>query len=195
MFLFFFPLCFLFRRELNDMDGALTPPQCLQQNALGFNIASRTATLYAGSGRFNSTTLSQAGLGISRLLSLPLTNPSNPRASLSHYANNFVYLSSFLITQEEIFAALQRATGTVEGDWEVERSSIAELERSSLEGLRSGDFRAGMGLVFVNYLGEGNGGDYEVKAREDREVLGLEKESLDEVVRSAVQGVEREKGL
>lgn len=49
---------------------------------------------------------------------------------------------------------------------------------------------AGMGLVFANYMAEGNGGDYEVKAREDREVLGLREEDLDRVVESVVREVQ-----
>lgn len=47
---------------------------------------------------------------------------------------------------------------------------------------------AGAGLTFLWYMGEGRGGNYEEKAKQDREVLGLGKENLDEVVRKAVAG-------
>lgn len=123
-------------------------------------------------------------------MSLPLTNPSNPRASLAHYANNFAYLSSFLISQDALFAALQRQTGTAEADWEVERSSIGDWKAACVEGMKKGDMKAGAGLIYVAYMGEGNGGNYEAKAREDREVLGLKEEDLDAVVRRAVEAGE-----
>ena len=57
--------------------------------------------------------------------------------------------------------------------------------------MAKGDMRSGAGLTFAYYMGEGRGGDVEVKAKEDREVLGLkEDEDLDEVVKRAVEGGE-----
>ena len=51
--------------------------------------------------------------------------------------------------------------------------------------------RSGAGLTFAYYMGEGRGGDVEGKAKEDREVLGLEEdEDLDDVVKRAVGGGE-----
>lgn len=135
----------------------------------------------------------QAGLGIARLLSLPLTNSSKPRASLAHYANNFVYLSSFLISQDVLFDSLKRVTGTTDGDWKITQSSIEEWEKACFEGLAKGDMRSAGGLIFVNYMGEGRGGNYEAKAKVDREVLGLEEEDLDAAVKRAVDAGEVEK--
>lgn len=57
--------------------------------------------------------------------------------------------------------------------------------------MAKGDMRSGAGLTFAYYMGEGRGGDVEVKAKEDREVLGLEEdEDLDDVVKRAVGGGE-----
>jgi len=162
----------------------------MQRGLFGFNTTQKTATLYSDSGPFNSSTLPQTARAIASLLSLPLTNPSNPRSSLSHYANNFAYISSFLVTQDSLFAAIQRATGTEEGDWTVKRSTIAEWMEGCLEGMKKGDMRAGAGMTYAYYMGEGKGGDYEEKAREDREILGLREESLDEVVGRAVRAGE-----
>lgn len=159
----------------------------MQRSLFGFNATAKTATLYPDSGLFNSTTLPQAGRGIANLLSLPVTNPSNPRASLSHYANNFVYISSFLVSQESLFASLQRATGTSEGDWEVKHSTIAEWMQGCREEMKKGNVMAGAGLTYAYYMGEGKGGNYEARAKEDREVLGLQEESLDEAVTRAIK--------
>ena len=59
-----------------------------------------------------------------------------------------------------------------------------------MEGMKKGDMRAGAGLTYAYYMGEGKGGNYEEKAREDREVLGLQEEDLDEVVARAVKAGE-----
>ncbi|KAM0697892.1 hypothetical protein Q7P36_002746 [Cladosporium allicinum] len=165
----------------------------IQRSLFTLNPHSRTATLYPDAGHFNTTTLPHAGLAISNLLSLPISNPSNPRASLSYYANNFLYTSSFHTTQQRIFESLQRATGTKEGDWEVERQkTIEEWEKTCREGMAKGDMMSGAGLTFAYYMGEGRGGDVEGEAKEDREVLGLEgvEEDLDEVIKRAVEGGE-----
>lgn len=162
----------------------------MQRSLFGFNTAQKTATLYTDSGPFNSSTLPQAGRAIANLLSLPITNPSNPRASLSHYANSFAYVSSFLVTQDALFASIQRATGTKESEWKVERSTIAEWIGVCAEGMKKGDMRAGAGMTYAFYMGEGKGGNYEEKAKADREVLGLQEEDLDEVVARAVEAGE-----
>ena len=164
--------------------------QSLQRSLFGISPATKTATLYSDSGAFNSSTIPQAGRGIANLLSLPITNPSNPRASLSHYANNFAYISSFLVTQDSLFASIRRATGTTESEWTVKRSTIAEWIGVCLEGMKKGDMKAGAGMTYAYYMGEGKGGNCEEKAKADREVLGLQEEDLDAVVARAVKAGE-----
>jgi hypothetical protein len=119
-----------------------------------------------------------------------LTKPSKPRASLTHYANNFAYISSFLVTQDLLFAALQRATNTQESDWTVKHDTIEEWMRVCAEGMKKGDMRAGAGMTYAHYMGEGKGGNFEAKAKEDREVLGLQEDDLDEAVARAVKAGE-----
>ena len=159
----------------------------------GINTSERKATIYTDSGSFNSSTLPQVGLGIARLLGLPLTDPSNSRASLEHYANNFVYISSFLTSQSELFAAAQKATDTKEADWTVHKSTIEAWIKQGREGMAKGDFRAGAGLTYAMYMGEGTGGNYETKAAEDRKVLGLKEESVDEVVARSIAAGQKPK--
>jgi hypothetical protein len=159
----------------------------MQRSLFGFDATAKTATLYSDSGSFNSTSLPQAGRGIANLLSLPITNEPNPRASLSHYANNFAYISSFLVSQDSLFAALLRATDTKESDWTVKHDTIEEWMRVCAEGMKKGDMRAGAGMTYAHYMGEGKGGNFEAKAKEDREILGLQEEDLDEAVARAVK--------
>lgn len=130
--------------------------------------------------------MDQAGLGIARLLSLPITSSSDPRASLQHYANNYVYLSSFSITQQDLFTSIKKATSTSDADWKVETVSIQDRIRNLRKKFEEGDFWAGAGLTYCYYMGEGLGGDYDLKAKEDRKVLQLEGEDLDAVVKRAV---------
>ncbi|KAK5122291.1 hypothetical protein LTR85_004202 [Meristemomyces frigidus] len=160
----------------------------IRMGLYGINFEKNTATLYTDAGPFNQSTLEQVGLGISRLLSLPVENATNPRASLQHYANNFVYMSSFIATQSRILQAVQRATGTQDSDWTIDRSAtIEQWIAQAHEAMVKGDRMAAAGLTFAMYMGEGKGGDYQDKAVEDMKVLGLHDEDLEEVVRKAVE--------
>lgn len=159
----------------------------IQMGMFGLNPRDRTAILTTDSGSFNTSTLHQIGLGIARLLSLPIQNAENPRASLEHYGNNFAYISSLLTTQKELFEALQRATQTSEADWKVQHTTIAERLARGREGLERGDMMAGADLLYATYMGKGLGGDYSDKAKEDAAVLGLEDENLDDIAKRAVE--------
>jgi hypothetical protein len=157
---------------------------------LGLNPSEKTAKIATDSGNFNLSTLNRVGEGISRLLSLPVSNPEHPRASLQHYANNFVYLSSFSTSQQEAFKSIQRATGTAEKDWKVESDNIAERIRKDNEVMAAGGegaFQAVVDLMCAYYIGKGLGGDYQSKAIEDLQVLGLAEEDLDEVVKRVIE--------
>lgn len=89
-----------------------------------------------------------------------------------------------------LFAAIQRVTGTSNDEWTVKQSTIAEWIEGCLEGMKKGDMRAGAGMTYAYYMGEGKGGNVEEKAKADREVLGLREEDLDEVVARAVKAGE-----
>ncbi|KAK6433522.1 hypothetical protein LTR95_010303 [Oleoguttula sp. CCFEE 5521] len=164
----------------------------LQRGLFGFDIKGRKATIYTAAAPFNSSTLTKAGLGIARPFSLPITNDSTPRASLSHSANDFVYVSSCLISQTSLFASLQKSTSTTKDDWQIKESTIEESIGTNREKMAKGDMRAGAMLTYAYYLGEGKGGNYEGNAKEDRMVLGLEESNLDEIIKKAVGELETE---
>lgn len=151
----------------------------------GINIADKTYTHYSGAGPFNSSSQEQVGRGMAALLSLPVTS-SNSRASLEHYTNNFVYISSFLLTQKRLFEAVKQATDTSDAEWSIRESSIDQRISTAKDKFAQGDVYIGLDLMYCYYIGEGMGGDYEAKAQEDRKVLGIEEEDLVEVVRATV---------
>jgi hypothetical protein len=157
---------------------------------LGLNPTEKTAKIATDSGNFNLSTLNRVGEGISRLLSLPVTNPEHPRASLQHYANNFLYLSSFSTSQWEAFKSVQRATGTTEEEWKIESDNIAERIRKDKDLMATGGegaFHAVYDLLCAYYIGKGLGGDYQSKAVEDLKVLGLAEEDQNEVIKRVIE--------
>ena len=141
----------------------------------------RTATLYdRGLNSFNTTTLTTAALAVARLLSLP-------SETLATFRNRFVYVSSFRISQRDILSSVQRVTGTADGDWKIEYADTQAWMDEGKQQMAKGDFMGVRSLVYGNVLKEGNGGDYEKSRGLSNEVLGLEKEDLDTVVRKTLK--------
>lgn len=79
-----------------------------------------------------------------------------------------------------------RATGTRESDWVVSARPSEKVIRECKEQIANG---AGMApaqkLLFALTLGKGIGGDYQEKVI-DNERLGLQQESLDEVIKEVL---------
>lgn len=111
------------RRSINYHDGLLDPHyldrplrrrrQTTARRSCSPCLPSRTSKrLPSSPGLINVSTLEQVERGVAALLSFPVRNEANSRAGLEHYANNFVYISSALTTQRELFSAALRATET-----------------------------------------------------------------------------------
>ena len=164
----------------------------LVRGMFGIDIPAKKFVFYEDGGKFNTSTIEQVGKGVAALLCLPIRDAERPRVSLEYYANNFGYISSFLTTQQELFEAVLKATRTNEADWYVERSTIegsgGRIAKAQEE-LKKGNFMGGADVAYGYYMGDGLGGNYEEKARADREVLGLEVGDLDRVMAEVVKTV------
>lgn len=150
---------------------------------LGVDAKARTVALYDdGNTRTNFTTLRRVGESLAAVLGWP-------EGELERYKNDWVYFSSFYITQREIWAAAVRATGTGEGDWAVSARPSEDVIEECKEKMASGaGMAAGQQLLMALTLGKGIGGDYQEKVLDPKR-LGLEPESLDEVVKSVVDEI------
>lgn len=156
----------------------------------GIDTANHIATIYPDASAFNTSTMDRIGLTVAKLLSLPITDSSNSRASLQHYANNFLYVSSYCVTQTQLLQAIQRAKGESDADWKVRKDqTVAQRIMESEAGMKEGNMQAGFALVVYRYIGEGLGGNYQDKAEADRKVLGLpeEEESFEAAVKRALK--------
>ena len=145
----------------------------------GLDIKNRTARLFDdGDTKLSTTSLPHVGVAVAKLLELPV-------AKLERYKNDFVYVQSFSVSQNDMLRALYRATGSSEGDWKVTKVPV---EEAIVAGRKEAEGGNHFGLVDVLYgmnFKPGAGGSYEHKVTNG--VLGLEEESLDEVVGRVVQ--------
>ncbi|RAH50644.1 uncharacterized protein BO95DRAFT_427558 [Aspergillus brunneoviolaceus CBS 621.78] len=148
---------------------------------LGFNLQDHEATINDdGVIPASVSTLSQIGRALIAILR---------HAELTK--NQYVYVESFTVTQNEVLAALERATGGEK--WAVQRVDLKPLIEESTERFNQRDLAGARILNLAAGLGrfpDGPYGDWSrVPGGSWNARLGLEVEELDQVVQSVVQSV------
>lgn len=153
----------------------------------GFDIDNRKVTFYGdGTKKINTSTWNLCGEAIAKVLSLPVEKQgSGP--TLNDWANDGLYISSFLVSQRDMLDSLHRVLGTKDEDWEIGYQDVVERKDEGMKEMQSGN---GLGFAKAMYaLGfypEGRG-DFETGFGTDNGKLRLEKESLDEATKRAIE--------
>ena len=123
------------------------------------------------------TNLPTIGLAVARLL------------SPTHYAlsaNRYIYIDSFIVTQNQILASLEKATGV---SWKKEYRSALDTRKEGLRKVEEGGDKVLEGLeenLVACHFSEIEGMDYEDEELWN-ERLGLPMEEMDEVVRRVIR--------
>jgi uncharacterized protein YbjT (DUF2867 family) len=148
----------------------------------GIDVKNRKAELMEGAdAKVSTTTVARCAEGITVLLSLP-------ESELAKWKNRPFYFSSFELSQQEIFDAVKKASGTTDADWAITERDPAEVIRECEAKIRDGDGFAEWYRLFVMFFQGHPGSNYQAQAV-DLEQYGLEKENLSEVVRKAITEV------
>ncbi|KAH8782717.1 hypothetical protein F5883DRAFT_130919 [Diaporthe sp. PMI_573] len=150
---------------------------------LGIDAKARTANFFDdGNTKTNFTTLKRVGESLAAVLGWP-------EDELAKLKNDWVYFSSFYITQREMWIAAMRATGTKESDWAVSARPSEQVIKECKEKIANGEGMApAQQMLIALTLGKGIGGDYQEKVV-DNNRLGLEPENPDEVVKLVVDEI------
>lgn len=158
----------------------------------GFDIKDRAATFYGdGVKQINTTTWPQVGRGVANLLALKvLPEDENDKSpTLSQFKNDFVCISSFKVSQQQMFDSLLKVTGTSREDWKITTEPAKERYARGMAMLQAGD-QTGFGLLLysrVFYPDEAG-----QHPRIDNAALGLPEEDFDEWTAVAVKMVEED---
>lgn len=142
---------------------------------LGFDAKSKTATLFDdGKATFSATSLLQIGLATIKSLEKPdLTK------------NQAVLIAGHTTSQSEILAVVEKLTGE---KWTVKNVSTKELGDEGQAKLEKGDFSAIPQLIqYGIFNAEENAGDNS-KFGLWNEKIGLEKESFEDTIKTALLG-------
>lgn len=160
----------------------------------GIDIEKRKVTWFDnGDVKIHTSTWAQTGRAVAGLLSLPVYPEAGNSGSttISSYANYYVYITSFTVSQRDIFKSLKRVTGTTDADWSFEMVSTKERFEKHSKALQANWNRFDFTYVFYTRIFFPDGaGSYSGKAL-DNEKLGLPQEDLDACTKEAVEMANR----
>ncbi len=106
--------------------------------------------------------------------------------TLSQFKDQFVFISSFLVSQKDMFDSVLRVTGTTEKDWNIKYEDVHERYKNGVSELQSGNRDGYPKLLYARVFFRDGGGDFESKKGLSNDVLGLPKEDIDERTRAAI---------
>ncbi|KAK5690315.1 hypothetical protein LTR17_025978 [Elasticomyces elasticus] len=149
----------------------------LERNAFGFDIPSSTATLYTPGHHkvdFSATTIATVSLAVTRCL-------QSRYAAQTH--NKDLYIRSFTVSQDEVLASIERATGK---HWARKELDLDGAVKEANTRMARGDF-SGVTTVIVGMMLDPNTGcNFDTRGKVHNELLKLRKELLDDVVQKVV---------
>lgn len=152
-------------------------------NRFGFDFNERTFVQFDGGDvPINTSTWPQCGRAVASLLSLKELpeDETDQSPTLSQFRNGSVYVSSFRLTQLDMFESVKRVTGTTDADWTITRDSSEQRWKDSVAGLQKGDWKLYTKMLYSRMFFPNGGGDYESKVGLHNDLLGLPVEDLDE---------------
>ncbi|KAK0618804.1 hypothetical protein DIS24_g11510 [Lasiodiplodia hormozganensis] len=141
----------------------------------GWNVAARTATIYDGGDiPYEATNLDQVGRAIARSL-----------RKHEMTRNQYVYVNSFTVTQNEVLRALERATGE---KFSVAQGTVEELWQGGAAKVKEGQPVGVLDMIAGAIYGKGGLAHYSATKGLWNEKLGLQQENLDEFLGNYVAG-------
>lgn len=154
----------------------------------GFDFDERTLTLLDDGNTKNSTsTLAQVGRAVAAVLGLNMFPADEADSSLtvSSFLNKPIYLSSFVVSQNDMFASVKRVTGTTDADWTVSRESAKTRFEQGRAQVQQGNMAGFAKMLYGRAFLPEDPANHAHKAQ--NELLGLPEESLDEATKDAME--------
>jgi hypothetical protein len=150
----------------------------------GFDFSNSTMTFYdEGTKKINTTTWAQCGSAMDALVNLKrLPEDENDHSvTLAQFCNQPVYVSSFALSQREMFDSVNKLLGRTDDDWKIFHQSTAERYKEGLGELANGDETGFLKALYARVFDPASGGLFETH----NDMLGLPMELLDEATLAA----------
>ncbi|ORY64312.1 CipA protein [Pseudomassariella vexata] len=152
----------------------------------GLDYKGRSMTFFDdGETKINTITFPQSGRAVANLLALPINSENGP--SLSKYKNKFIYVSSFCVSQKDMFNSVLRVTGTKNEDWTINYEDSTKRFEDGKKEMRSGNPLGFRQVLYSRVFFKDGLGNYEATKGLDNGALGLPEEDLDQFTIAAIQ--------
>lgn len=160
----------------------------------GIDIQDRIVTFFDdGNRKINTSTWTQTAKCVAELLSLK-TLPDDEKDSsltLSNYRNDYINVSSFTITQRDMFESVKRVTGTSDADWTIHSVPVKGFYELNRETFQKTHQRVYFGyMLYSRSFFPDNPCLLESRHELVNGKFGLPKEDLDDSTREAVRMAE-----
>jgi hypothetical protein len=163
----------------------------------GFDFTKRSLTFFDdGNVKINTSTWPQCGRAIANLLSLRQLpdDEDDTSPTISQFRDKCVYISSFRLSQRDMFESVKRVTGTTDEDWTIERKNTEATWKEGFEQVKAGNHAGWMKMGYSRMFFPNGDGDYENRIGTHNEVLGLKSgEDLDEATKIGIRMGENKK--
>lgn len=159
-------------------------------NRYGFDFTKNELVIFdKGNVKMNTTTWAQTGRAMASLFSLQeLPNDENDKSvTLAQFADSTVYVSSFLVSQKDMFESVKRVTGTSEAEWKITYESSEDRYKEAMAGIKEDNFNTYTKMLYSRTWFPNGGADYETAHGTANAALGLPEEDLDEATKEAIR--------
>ncbi|KAL2819306.1 NAD(P)-binding protein [Aspergillus cavernicola] len=160
----------------------------------GFDFEKRSFTIFGdGNVRINTSTWTQCGRAIASLLSLKELpdDETDTAPTLSQFRDSPVYISSFCLTQRDMFESVKRVTGTTDADWTITEEPVEQRWKDGHAAVQDGNWNAFVKMLYSRMFFPTGDGDYESRVDLHNDILGLPVEDLDEATAVGIGMAER----
>lgn len=161
----------------------------------GFDFKERSFIQFDdGDVPLNSSTWPQCGRAVASLLSLKELpdDEADQSPTLSQFANNSVYISSFRVTQRDMFESVKRVSRTTDADWTITRESSNKRWKDAHAAVLQGNFGKYPRQLYSRMFFPAADGDYESRRELHNNLLNLPKDDLDEYTAIAMRMAEND---
>jgi hypothetical protein len=157
--------------------------------AYGFDFEKKAVTLFDDGETLTSmSTWPQVGRAVASLLSLPVEpEGGDEEPSLVRFKNQNVYVSSFTISQKDIFDSVLRVTGSKAEEWTITNEPSNERHLAGIKQMQTGDRMGFAKMLYARVFYPDDSGNYEKTRGTINQLLGLPEESLDEATEAAIK--------
>ncbi|CAN8106126.1 unnamed protein product [Discula destructiva] len=159
------------------------------QHRFGCDVAGRAMTFFdKGEEKITTATWEQCGRAVAALLSLKVLpeDEGDEAPAVETWANKAVYISSFLVSQKDMFESVKRVTGTADADWQIGYVDSGTRYQQALEKMQKGNMMGFAEQMYTRIFFPTGEGDCSRHGLANA-ALGLPEEDMDEATKEGLR--------